>query len=123
MAKSIKHILKRKSGYKLAGTLWIEFENERFFGPGRAELLEKIDATGSITQAAKEMNMSYKKAWQMVTALNRQAACPMVQVQTGGEGGGGSLITKEAKELIAHHRLLRKKFIAFLDQETMKLNK
>jgi molybdate transport system regulatory protein len=122
MANPIQHILKKKPAYRVAGSLWMEFQKERFFGPGRVELLERIAKSGSISKAAKEMKMSYKKAWEMVTILNRQAARPLVLVQTGGKKGGGSVITPEAKELIKYHSLLRKRFIAFLEKESGRLN-
>lgn len=99
----------------------IECAGERFFGPGRAELLELIDTTGSLSQAAKQMRMSYKKAWEMVNTLNSQSARPLVVLKTGGEKGGGSLITEEARELIACHKILRKRFRVFLEKETKQL--
>ena len=119
----IKHLLKKNSKYKISGTMWIECENERFFGPGRAELLQHIQATGSINKAAKAMKISYKKAWGMVAALNEQATKPMVISKTGGEEGGGSIITKEAKELIEFHKNLKEKFLSFLEQESNTMNK
>jgi molybdate transport system regulatory protein len=122
MANPIKHILRKKPAYRVAGSLWMEFEKERFFGPGRVELLERIDKSGSISKAAKEMKMSYKKAWEMITRLNKQAARPLVQVQTGGQQGGGSVITPEARELIRYHASLRKRFAAFLEKESARLN-
>ena len=123
MAKSIRHILKKTGSYKVNGSLWIEFEENHFFGPGRAELLERIDQSGSINQAAKQMRMSYKKAWEMITMLNTQTRQPLVILQVGGERGGGAKITSEAKELITFHRLLRKRFMTFLERETRKLQK
>ena len=101
----------------------MECEGERFFGPGRVELLQKIEKTGSINKAAGEMGMSYKKAWEMINALNTQAGKPLVVTQTGGEKGGGSVITEEAKQLIAYHQQLRERFMAFLEKETQNLNK
>jgi molybdate transport system regulatory protein len=118
---SVKPLLKKKTQYQVTGTLWIECEGERFFGPGRVELLEHIDTTGSINQAAKLMGMSYKKAWQMINAINTQGTTPFVITQSGGEKGGGSIITPEAKELIAYHQQLRKRFQEFLEQETKQL--
>jgi molybdate transport system regulatory protein len=123
MATSIKQILKKNSAYKVNGSLWIECEGERFFGPGRVELLEHIAHTGSLNRAAKKMGMSYKKAWEMVNALNAQAARPVVIPRTGGEKGGGSTLTEEAWELINYHRSLREKFVAFLHAESRQLKK
>jgi len=116
--ETIKHILKDTPGYKVAGSLWMEFEGERFFGPGRVELLQLIEETGSLNKAAKRMDMSYKKAWEMITALNTQTARPLVVLQTGGKKGGGATITGEAKQLITYHNQLRQRFLAFLEQET-----
>jgi molybdate transport system regulatory protein len=119
--KSVSAVLNKKFFYKIAGRLWIECESEGFFGPGRVELLQKIEATGSINKAAKEMGMSYKKAWEMINALNTQAAKPLVITKAGGGNGGGSIITEEAKALISYHIRLRKRFLAFLEKETKKL--
>ena len=121
MAKKINHLLKAKENYTVAGTLWIEHEGERCFGVGRMELLQLIGNTGSINKAAKEMGMSYKKAWNMINNLNSQWNEPMVITQSGGEGGGGSSLTKAALELITHHTAMRKRFLHFLATEKKKL--
>jgi molybdate transport system regulatory protein len=121
MAKSIAHIFRKSDSYKVTGSLWIECNEDRFFGPGRAELLERVDQSGSINQAAKQMRMSYKKAWDMITLLNTQSKTPLVILHVGGEKGGGAEITKEARELIAYHRILRERFLAFLAKETQRL--
>jgi molybdate transport system regulatory protein len=121
MAASIKHLLKEATQYLVRGTLWVECENERFFGPGRVELLRRIDVTGSIRQAAADMGMSYKKAWEMIAAVNKQAVRPLVVPKVGGEKGGGSVITEDARVLIAWHDQLRDRFLAFLEKETREL--
>ena len=121
MVNSIKYILPKESGLKVNGSLWIEHEGEHFFGPGPVELLERIADTGSISQAAKKMKMSYKKAWAMVNNLNTQTTTPLIIVQSGGEKGGGSILTKEAWQLIKYYRLLRGRFAIFLKRETKRL--
>lgn len=121
MNKKIKAILKEDISVKVNGSLWLESEGKHFFGPGPVELLERIAETGSISEAAKQMQMSYKKAWELVNALNTQTQSPVVIPRTGGEKGGGSTITGEAKELISYHRDLRKRFAAFLEEETQRL--
>jgi molybdate transport system regulatory protein len=121
MARSIKHFLKKGFNFQVTGSLWIECEGERFLGPGKVELLERIADTGSINKAAKQMGMYYKKAWGMVKILNKQTAKPFVIVQTGGEKGGGSTLTEEAWQLIKYHRLLRERFTGFLKKETNRL--
>lgn len=121
MEKRPKHILK-KGKYAVNGSLWIEGNGVRFLGPGPVELLQHIDKTGSINQAAKEMGMSYKKAWEIVNRLNMMATCPIVITATGGEKGGGSCISEEAKQMILYHQQLRKRFHKFLEEETHRLN-
>jgi molybdate transport system regulatory protein len=118
MEKPIKNILKSDPAIKVNGSLWLESASGHFFGPGPVELLERIAESGSISVAAKEMNMSYKKAWALVNTLNEHTVNPVVIPQAGGKKGGGSTITAEALELIAYHRLLRQRFAAFLEQET-----
>ena len=63
-------------------------------GPGRADLLELIQATGSIAAAGREMGMSYKRAWALVEAMNRQFRAPVVEAAKGGAGGGGARLTE-----------------------------
>jgi molybdate transport system regulatory protein len=87
---SLQHIIDT-TAMRVNGSLWIEKEGRRFFGPGPAELLEYIELTGSISQAAKKMQMSYKKAWELVNNLNAMSAHPMVITVTGGEKGGVAL--------------------------------
>jgi len=121
MAKSIKGIIKKNKNFTVNGRLWIECDGNRFFGPGPLELLERIDTTGSINKAAKEMKMSYKKAWEIINTLNEQSAPPLIATQAGGTKGGGSVISNEAKELIGYYRLLRERFKNFLEKETEKM--
>jgi len=122
MANTIPHIL-GKGAFEINGSLWMEKDGKRFFGPGPVELMEHIDQTGSINQAAKKMSMSYKKAWEIVNNLNTMTARPLVITATGGEKGGGSYISEEAKQLITYHQLLRKRFHQFLEKESLRLKK
>ncbi len=122
MAKASRKILTSNKRFVVNGSLWIESSGERFFGPGPVELLERIEKTGSINQAAGQMKMSYKKAWEIISALNTNTGHPYVVTQTGGTSGGGSTITPEAKSMIARYRKLRERFEAFLEKETQKLN-
>lgn len=62
-----------------------------YMGPGRADLLEGIAATGSIAEAAKRMGMSYKRAWSLVQAMNDGFGATLVETQRGGTGQGASL--------------------------------
>jgi molybdate transport system regulatory protein len=120
MKKQMKAIL-TKGDFRVNGSLWLEGNGARFFGPGPVELLQLIEDTGSINQAARKMGMSYKKAWEIVSRLNEKMGSPMVITATGGEKGGGSTISEEAKQMIAWYNSLRERFRKFMEMETNKL--
>jgi molybdate transport system regulatory protein len=79
------------------------------FGPGKASLLQAIERTGSISAAAREMEMSYRRAWLLVEEMNRCFRQPLVVTATGGARGGGASITALAHEVIASYRHMQKK--------------
>ena len=79
---------------------WITLEGEKFFGPGRMQLLLGIQEEGSISKAAKTMGMSYKKAWDMINDLNARGQQPYVILKKGGEKGGGAELTAHALQVI-----------------------
>lgn len=122
MKQNLDSIQKPGSRYTAKGTLWIECDGRRCFGPGRAQLLTAIAGTGSINKAARQMGMSYKKAWNMVQELNSQFTEIMVITQPGGEGGGGSVLTPAAQELVSYHEAMRLRFQQFLALENELLN-
>lgn len=72
------------------------------------ELLERIDASGSISSAASAMGMSYKAAWQAVEAMNNLSELPVVERQTGGKHGGGTRLTTHGRRLVVAYRGLEK---------------
>jgi molybdate transport system regulatory protein len=79
---------------------WIDIDGAKFFGPGRLELLQEIERSGSIASAAKAMGMSYKKAWAMVEDMNAKGSRPYVITQKGGTKGGGTQITETGKRVM-----------------------
>lgn len=88
---------------------WIDIDGSKFFGPGRLELLQHIEDTGSIASAAKAMGMSYKKAWAMVEEMNTRGSRPYVVTQKGGTKGGGTQVTPTGKQLMKlYSRLITK---------------
>jgi molybdate transport system regulatory protein len=76
------------------------------FGPGKAELLERIRDTGSISAAGRGMGMSYKRAWGLVEALNAMFRDPVVASARGGPGGGGAVLTPTGAEVLARFRAI-----------------
>lgn len=79
-------------------------KGERAFGPGKADLLERIASEGSISKAAKSMEMSYSRAWQLVDAMNQSFRRPLVESTAGGKKGGGAVLTKLGEEVLSHFR-------------------
>ena len=73
-------------------------------GPGKAELLERIERCGSIAAAGREMGMSYKRAWELVGRLNAMFREPVVASSRGGPGGGGAVLTDAGREVLALYR-------------------
>lgn len=100
---------------------WVETPMGRFLGKGRVELMEKIIEHGSISKAAKEMGMTYKKAWELINSMNSQSAKPLVLTQTGGGGGGGAVVTEEGRLAISLFKGLRQRLDAFLQEENRRL--
>lgn len=82
----------------------ILLEQNIAFGPGKADLLEAIERTGSISQAAKSMNMSYRRAWQLVDTMNQCFETALVETQTGGTHGGGAAVTALGQKVLQHYR-------------------
>jgi len=72
-------------------------------GPGKARLVALIAETGSISAAARKMGMSYRRAWQLVEALNKSFDQPVVLTAIGGKRGGGAVVTEFGKRLVASY--------------------
>lgn len=74
------------------------------FGPGKAELLEHIDRSGSISEAAKAMGMSYMRAWTIVKSLDRAFNEPLVSKTRGGSARGGATLTVTGRQVLSLYR-------------------
>lgn len=90
-------------------TLRILADKHPAMGPGKAQLVAAIDATGSISAAARAMNMSYRRAWQLVEAINQSFSQQVVVTATGGKRGGGARVTPFGRELIRRYRAMEDK--------------
>jgi len=106
-----------KTGKKMTieGRLWLAQDDHSLAGHGRIDLLRRIDESGSISQAAKSIGMSYKTAWDAVDAMNNLSGAPLVERSTGGKGGGGTHLTERGKRLIASFRRIEQEHRRFLD--------
>ena len=87
-------------------TLRFDFDEDRALGPGKVRLLELVGETGSISAAGRAMNMSYRRAWLLVDALNQTFRDPVVQTRGGGVGGGGANLTEFGASVVASYRAM-----------------
>ncbi len=90
----------KKGESRLEGRFWVTKGGKTLAGKGRIELLKRIETTGSISKAAKEMGMSYKAAWDSIDIMNNLSDKPFVERITSGKQGGGTILTKEGQEFI-----------------------
>jgi len=77
-------------------------------GPGKIRLLENIESCGSISAAGRAMEMSYKRAWDLVDEINRICGRAVVERHTGGKNGGGAVLTPFGVSLIARYRKIER---------------
>jgi len=87
----------------------IDFGEERYIGHGRIQLLELIGEHGSIAQAAKAMDMSYKRAWYLMDDFNSIFSDPLIERQHGGRGGGAARLTPFGEEVVRQYREMEAK--------------
>ena len=109
--------------YKIKSRIWIEVDNHVFLGEGRIQLLKAVDQEGSLSKAAKSLNLSYKKAWHLLNSMNSSGKEPVTTNTIGGKGGGGTLLTEYGRKLIDTFDTINKNCWAFLDQELEHLKK
>jgi molybdate transport system regulatory protein len=107
--------------YNIEVRVWIEGTDGAFLGIGKIWLLENIRKTGSITNAAKEMKMAYRQAWQLVEEMNQRAEKPLVEKLLGGKGGGGAQLTEAGERAITIFYEVEKRIKEFAQKETQNL--
>lgn len=93
------------------------------FGPGKAELLEQIARTGSISAAAKAMGMSYMKAWKLVQGMDRGFAEPLVRKSRGGQARGGAVVSPTGRQVLALYREMESTSRAALRRSGTRFNR
>jgi molybdate transport system regulatory protein len=98
-----------RDGWGLKVRVWVERNGRKVLGPGRVELLGHIDRLHSISAAAKEMDMSYRRAWELVRDMNEAAGEVLVELVTGGAGGGGATVTPRGREAMKQYEKLRRR--------------
>ncbi|MBN2794119.1 MAG: LysR family transcriptional regulator [Clostridia bacterium] len=87
--------------------IWIE-EDGKIFGKGPYELLKAVEKTGSLSRAAKSMDMSYNKAFHLLKDIEKRLGYKLIETQTGGKSGGGSTVTNAGKDMVKRYEKLIK---------------
>lgn len=85
---------------------------EAALGPGRVDLLERIVGTESIAQAARDMGMSYMKAWKLIQSMNRCFLSPLLEVHRGGKSGGTARLTPLGRQVLSLYRQMEQDSLA-----------
>lgn len=100
---------------KIAYKVWLD-NNGKAFGDGPYELLKRVEKTKSLHQAANQMGMAYSKAWRLIQTLEDRLGFALLERRVGGEYGGGSKVTPNARDLMKHYRQFRKDVKIALDK-------
>ncbi|HKK53578.1 MAG TPA: LysR family transcriptional regulator [Myxococcota bacterium] len=87
----------------------VQFEGQHSLGPGKVQLLEAVAEHGSISAAARSMEMAYRHAWEMLDDLNQCFREPVIETETGGRAGGGTRVTAFGQELIERFHAMQSK--------------
>ena len=103
--------------------LRVMFGTEIAMGPGKAELLRAIAATGSISASAKRLGMSYRRAWLLVDTMNRCFREPLVVSATGGAGGGGAQVTAFGEQVLRRFEAMLASIDRALDPELVRFTR
>ena len=95
----------------------VPFGGVSAIGPGKADLLEAIAMAGSISAGARQLGMSYKRAWDLVDTMNRSFRQPLVATATGGNHGGGAEVTEFGRDVLRRYRAIEAKAALAVDAE------
>lgn len=107
-----------KAGNQTTGTrIRLVLRPDVAIGPGKADLLEHIQQTGSIAAAGRELGMSYKRAWRLVEALNGHFTEPLVETSRGGSGRGGAQLTALGRDVLKRYRAIEQKTARIVAKE------
>ena len=111
-----QQLRKPAEGIRLRGRLWIELDRTAALTEAGADLLEQILVCGSLSEAARRLHYSYRRAWMLIDAMNRNWPQPLVITATGGKRGGGTQMTDFGRQVLSAYRDLQVQLEHLLDQ-------
>ena len=92
---------------KIAYKIWLDHHGKAF-GDGPHELLKRVEETNSLHEAARQMGMSYSKAWKLIQMMEKRLGFGLLDKKVGGRSGGGSRVTPKGKDLMKRYGRLKK---------------
>jgi molybdate transport system regulatory protein len=113
----------RLANRTVGARLRVVLEPEIAIGPGKADLLQAIDETGSIAAGGRSLGMSYRRAWSLVEAMNADFATPVVNARRGGAAHGGAELTATGKRVLALYRRMEQRAGAAIRAEVRALRR
>ncbi|MGD0541737.1 MAG: ModE family transcriptional regulator [Tepidisphaeraceae bacterium] len=118
MARKRKQHRASGGGIVLRGRVWVEIARAAAFTEAGADLLEQIQACGSLSEAARRLHFSYRRAWMLIDAMNRLWPEPLLKTAVGGKRGGGTRLTDLGRDVLSVYRNLQVQLEHLLDQAT-----
>src|SRR6185503_16906865 len=112
MPAARKHRARRPA---LRGRIWVEIGSAKAITDAGADLLEQIEACGSLSEAARRLHFAYRRAWMLIDAMNRAWPRPLVRTATGGKHGGGARFSDLGRHVLRTYRGLQLQLEHFLD--------
>ncbi len=103
--------------------LWVEKDGQLVLSDYRVRILQLVEETGSLAQAAERLGLSYRRAWGKVREIERNLGLSLVESEVGGAGGGSSSLTKDGRRLVALYQRLRRRMEGELGREFRQLFK
>jgi molybdate transport system regulatory protein len=102
----------------IRGRVWIELNGVSALTEAAADLIEQIEACGSLSEAARKLGFSYRRAWLLMDNMNRLWSEPVIRTATGGARGGGARVTEFGRQLLSAYRDLQLQMEHLLDRAT-----
>ncbi|MFO0838251.1 MAG: LysR family transcriptional regulator [Phycisphaerae bacterium] len=109
---------KRSVTPRIRARVWVEIDGVQAISESAADLLEQIVACGSLSQAARRLRFSYRRAWLLLDGLNRRWPRPLALTATGGVRGGGSRVTEQGVAVLSAYRAMQIEVEALLDRQS-----
>jgi molybdate transport system regulatory protein len=118
MSKRPKSRRNARAAPILRGRTWVDVRNAPAITEAGADLLEQIEASGSLSEAARRLRFSYRRAWLLLDAMNRRWPSPLARTAVGGQRGGGATLTPRGRAVLSAYRDLQVQLETLLDHAT-----